>query len=221
MAPARYLDDRSYGRQASGGRGRTEGRAAVRQQDFPLQFLTEFAREPFKVGALWPSSKALAQVVADSCNLRAGGTVVELGSGTGAFTRVLWERLKGQGRLVAIEINPRHVAILRKRFPECEVVHGSAEALPDHLGGRQVGCIVSGLAWSTMRAEIQDRIFQATRNSLLPNGQFVAFAYVHSFWMPTATRFRHLMTRHFEHVESSPIVWRNLPPALVYRCWST
>jgi phosphatidylethanolamine/phosphatidyl-N-methylethanolamine N-methyltransferase len=70
-----------------------------------------------------------------------------------------------------------------------------------------------------MLPRVQDRILKAIWNSLAPKGQFVAFAYAHSFWMPTALRFRGLLSRNFARVETTPIVWRNLPPAYVYRCW--
>ncbi|MBL9210484.1 MAG: hypothetical protein JNL92_08435, partial [Opitutaceae bacterium] len=52
-----------------------------------------------------------------------------------------------------------------------------------------------------------------------PEGQFVAFAYVHARYFPTTLRFRKLMFREFSRVETTPVIWRNLPPAYVYRCW--
>jgi phospholipid N-methyltransferase len=59
----------------------------------------------------------------------------------------------------------------------------------------------------------------AVLKSLVPGGQFVAFAYVHAVWYPTSLRFRRRLARHFDRVETTSIVWRNLPPAFVYRCW--
>ena len=196
-----------------------EARIAVRQHDFPLQFLSEFAREPFKVGALWPSSQALAQVVVGGCDIEPGAIVIELGPGTGAFTGLLVNRLDGRGRLLAVEISLTHVKILRRQFPRCEVVHGSAENLPRYLDGQRADCIVSGLAWGTMLAQTQDRILQATLETLKPDGQFIGFAYAHAVWLPTARRFRRQLLDRFKRVETSPIVWRNLPPAFVFRCW--
>jgi phospholipid N-methyltransferase len=64
----------------------------------------------------------------------------------------------------------------------------------------------------------QDRIFDAMLNSLAPQGQFVAFGYIHAVWYPTTMRFRRRLFRSFR-VETTPIIWRNLPPAFVYRCW--
>ena len=184
-----------------------------------LQFLGQFARRPFTTGALWPSSTALSKVVADNCELPPGGLVVELGAGTGAFTRLVLERLNGRGRLLAVEINRMHAALLRRRFPQCEVIQGSAGNIRSHLGGRQAACIVSGLPWGNMFPRMQDRVLAAILESLAPGGQFLAFAYVHAAWFPSSRRFRGLLTRYFHRLETTPIVWRNLPPAIVFRCW--
>jgi phosphatidylethanolamine/phosphatidyl-N-methylethanolamine N-methyltransferase len=189
------------------------------QRDFPLRFLTEFAREPLQVGALWPSSKALSQVVADCCDIEPDATVVELGPGTGAFTGLLLNRLSERGQLLAVEINPNHAAMLRHRFPRCKVIRDSAENLSRHLRGRRADCVVSGLAWGNMLPRTQQRILEAIMKSMTPDGQFIAFAYAHAAWMPTARRFRQELAERFRRMERTPVVWRNLPPAYVYRCW--
>jgi phosphatidylethanolamine/phosphatidyl-N-methylethanolamine N-methyltransferase len=185
----------------------------------PLRFLGAFVREPLKVGSIWPSSRALSKVVVDCCEFRSSDTVVELGPGTGPFTALLLKRLNRRGRLLAVEIDAGNVAILRRRFSHCEVIEDSAENLPAYLNGNRADCIVSGLAWGNMLPRTQNKIFAAILKSLAPGGQFVAFAYVHAAWFPTSRRFRRRLERHFKHVETTPIVWRNLPPAFVFRCW--
>jgi phospholipid N-methyltransferase len=186
-----------------------------------FQFVEAFLREPLTVGSLWPSSAALSRAVADSCDFGPADTVVELGPGTGSFTELLLERLDERGQLLAFEISETNIKVLRERFPRCRAIHDSAENLPRHLGGSRARCIVSGLAWGNMLPAAQDRIMNAIVNSLTPDGQFVAFAYVHARYYPTTLRFRKMMFRNFKRVETTPITWRNLPPAYVYRCWRT
>ncbi len=188
------------------------------EHDSPLHFLGEFVRQPLKVGAILPSSKALSRVVVASCHINPADTIVELGPGTGAFTGLILKRLGARGRLMAVELNPTHAEILRRRFPKCEVIEDSAEHLTRHLDGELADCIVSGLAWGTMRPRLQNQILRAILRSLKPGGQLVAFAYVHAAWLPTSRRFRQRLERHFKQVETTPIVWRNLPPAFVFRC---
>ena len=121
--------------------------------------------------------------------------------------------------MIAVEINPRNARVLRQRYPQCEVIEDSAAHLHEHLSRRRADCIVSGLAWGNMLPRTQNEILSAILKSLKPGGQFVGFAYVHAAWFPTTQRFRARLRRHFKRVESTPIVWRNLPPALVFRCW--
>lgn len=186
--------------------------------DSPLRFLGEFVREPLRVGSVWPSSRALSQKVVDCCKFKPGDTVVELGPGSGPFTELLLKRLNRHGRLIAVELNAANAEALRRRFTNCEVVHDTAENLADHMNGCKASCIVSGLAWGNMLPKTQNRIFKAILKSLRPGGQFVAFAYVHAAWFPTSLRFRRRLQQHFARVETTPVVWRNLPPAFVFRC---
>jgi len=184
-----------------------------------LRFLGAFVREPFTIGAVWPSSTALARKVVDSCEIAAGDTVVELGAGTGVITELVLQRLEGKGRFVAIEIHPMNVQLLRGRLPGAEIVHDSAENLSTHVGRQKAKCIISCLAWGSMLPPTQNRIFKAVLRSLAPGGQFVAFAYLHAAWFPTSLRFRKRLMRHFSRVAVTSVVWRNLPPAFVFQCW--
>ena len=121
--------------------------------------------------------------------------------------------------MLAMELSETNIAELRRRYPHCETIHDSAENLPKHLNGTRAKCIISGLAWGNMLPATQDRIFDAMLESLASDGQFVAFAYVHASWFPTSRRFKRRLLESFVRVEKTPIIWRNLPPAFVYRCW--
>ena len=182
-------------------------------------FVSAFLREPIKVGAVWPSSAQLSRAVAGACEFAPRDTIVELGPGTGNFTQLLTARLDESGRLVALELSETNVAVLRHRFPRGEIIFDSAEHLMKYVKPQSARCVVSGLAWGNMLPALQDRIMRAVVDSLVPGGQFVAFAYVHARWFPTTLRFRRLMFREFARVETTHIIWRNLPPAYVYRCW--
>ena len=184
-----------------------------------LKFVGAFIREPFKVGSFWPSSAALSRALVGGCEFQADDTVVELGPGTGNFTKLLLERLQGPGRMVALELSPTNISVLQKRFAPCKIIHDSAENLARYVEPGSARCVVSGLAWGNMLPALQDRILDAVLTSLSPRGQFVAFGYIHAKWFPTSLRFRRRLLQDFRRVETTPIVWRNLPPAFVYRCW--
>ena len=186
------------------------------------RFLSAFLREPLTVGAFWPSSRALADLVVDGCDLRHRQTIVELGPGTGAFTELLLDRISSRSRFLAIELNEPNARELKRRFPQLEVHHESAARLRTCLSSShnaRADCIVSGLAWGNMLPATQDPIMDAILTSLEPGGLFTTFAYVHATWFPTSLRFRRWLFRNFQRIETTPIVWGNLPPAFVYRCW--
>jgi phosphatidylethanolamine/phosphatidyl-N-methylethanolamine N-methyltransferase len=182
------------------------------------RFVQAFIREPLKVGAIWPSSERLSQAIADACEFAPQDTVVELGPGTGNFTELLLRRLSPAGRLVALELSETNVKVLKQRFPRSEIHFDSAEHLARFIPAGTAQCVVSGLAWGNMMPALQDRIMNAIVTALAPGGEFVGFAYSHARYYPTTVRFRRLMQERFATFETTPTIWRNVPPAYVYRC---
>src|SRR2546427_11552058 len=98
-----------------------------------LRFLSAFLREPARVGSFVPSSPALAQAMLRGCDLRNARTVVEFGAGTGAFTRLILERIGGHTTFLALELDDKHVRGLRQRFPGVPVYRDSAEKVQKYL----------------------------------------------------------------------------------------
>jgi phosphatidylethanolamine/phosphatidyl-N-methylethanolamine N-methyltransferase len=198
---------------------RPEGQEARKAER--LHFLRAFLRKPITVGAPCPSSRALAQAMLQDCDLRNAETVVELGPGTGAFTRLILQRIGRRTLFLALELDASCVKRLRENPGGFAVYQDSAEHLARYLarhGRVQADCIISGLPWSNMRAQLQDRILDAVVEALAPRGVFTTFAYIHAAWLPTAVRFRKRLKQRFDSVKTSRIVWGNLPPAYVYRC---
>jgi len=186
-----------------------------------LNFLGAFVKRPFDTGAVAPSSARLATRMTEGMGLAEADTVVELGPGTGAFTRVIQGRLRPQARLLCLEINPELARVLTGRFPRAQVINDSAENLAQHLeavGGASADSVISGLPWAAFSRERQERLLSAVVTALRPGGRFATFAYLHAAWLPPGRSFRRLLESRFPRVEISAVVWRNLPPAFVYRC---
>jgi phosphatidylethanolamine/phosphatidyl-N-methylethanolamine N-methyltransferase len=178
-----------------------------------MSITSEFLRHPMLTGAIAASSPKLAATMTAGLGLERAARVVELGPGTGVFTEAVLALLRPEARLTAYEINPRFAASVRERFPQVEVVTGSAE----HLDVHDLDVVVSGLPWTAMTADRQRRILDAITAALAPNGRFTTFAYAHAAWTPPARRFAASLRSRFAVVERTSVVWGNLPPAFVYR----
>lgn len=184
-------------------------------------FLRAFLRDPFTTGAIAPSSGALARQMIAGIDLAAARTVVEVGPGTGAFTSTILEACGAETRVLAVELNREFAARLERRHPRLRVLHDSVEHLPGWLAA--LGCepadvVLCGVPWAILDTATQRRLFRGIYSSLGCGGRFVTFSYVHCAPLPWSRRFQGLLAQSFTEVEASPVVWRNLPPAVVYRC---
>lgn len=183
--------------------------------------LQTFLRRPWRTGTLVPSSQGLAELMLEDMGLASAETVVELGPGTGVFTRLIAERVKPETLVLAFEIDERLARELQARIPGVRVVNDSAEQLPLHLrtAGRETAdAILSGLPWANFSRDLQERLLRAIVLGLRQGGRFATFAYVPAAQLPPGRRFRALLESCFTRVETTRIVYWNFPPAFVYRC---
>ena len=94
------------------------------------------------------------------------GTVVDLGAGTGALTRLLGVRAD---RVVAVEPDERMRAVLEQELPEVTALDGRGEALP--LDGASVDAVLASSSWHWMDAE---PALREVRRVLVPGGILAA-----------------------------------------------
>lgn len=184
-------------------------------------FLRQFIRSPLTVGAVLPSSPALARVMLAPIDFAAARAVVEFGPGTGAFTAEIARRLRPGCRYLGIELSSAFARALSNRFPALTFVNGSVADLTEILAGQGIATIdgiVCGLPWATLPVSLQDRVFAAMDRALSPGGVFVTFGYYQSLVLPPAWALRRRLQMHFAQVVRSPVVWANVPPAFAYIC---
>ncbi|GAB4320965.1 MAG: methyltransferase domain-containing protein [Candidatus Sumerlaeia bacterium] len=186
-----------------------------------LHFLGEFLKHPRQMGAVAPSSAALARQMVRSAAVPQADVVLEYGPGTGAFTGHILAALRPGARFVAIERNARLAALLQRRYPQARVVEGCVSLVEEICAAEGIeaaDAIISGLPWAGFDESLQRRLLEPAVKVLRPGGRFVTFAYLHASRLPGGRRFRRLLEAHFAEVDVSPVVWLNLPPAFAYRC---
>jgi phosphatidylethanolamine/phosphatidyl-N-methylethanolamine N-methyltransferase len=175
-----------------------------------VRFIRSWIEKPLTMGAVTPSSKALARVMAGYVDPDGDGPVVELGPGTGPVTEALVEHGVDEKRLVLVEFNPRFCALLAQRFPEATVVHADAYRLHDSLANltrHAAAAVVSGLPLMTKPLRVRTRLLREALALLQPNAPFVQFTYAVVPPIPKVTGVK---------VEASERIWRNMPPARVW-----
>ena len=161
---------------------RTATEQSTQPTSRPIEFLKGFLRNPREVGSVIPSSRFLARRVLDCGNVATARVILELGPGTGVLTGEILRRMRPDAKLVAIEINPDFVKVLRASYSDSRllVYEGSSveiekaliEAKSDHAD-----LVVSGIPFSTLARSTRRVTLEAARRVLSSDGHFVAYQF--------------------------------------------
>jgi phosphatidylethanolamine/phosphatidyl-N-methylethanolamine N-methyltransferase len=175
-----------------------------------LNFIRGLIMRPKNVGALTPSSPALARAIAAQVDPSRPGPVLELGPGTGVVTEALAERGIAEDRLIAIEYDPDFAKMVAQRFPRARVLQGDAFRFADLLDGmveQPYAAIVSGLPLLNFPVETRRTLIEAALARLAPGAPYVQFSYGTKPSIPATERYT---------VKRAALIWKNLPPARVW-----
>jgi phospholipid N-methyltransferase len=180
--------------------------------------VTRFLRSPNTIGAVAVSSRALARRMMVSIPADRPVRVVELGPGTGPFTRALVEHVAEGSRILAIDLEQTFVDRLQGVWPSVDCVRGSAvdlERLATERGLAPVDHIVSGLPFASLPTDVTRRILDAIERTLRPGGTFTTFQYLHGYGLRPGRVFRREMNRRMGGLTARHLVMRNFPAAFV------
>ena len=180
-----------------------------------VRFFLQWLRRPGRLGAVVPSSPALAAALAAEIDTRAPGAVIELGPGTGRVTEALLAAGVAPEALVAIEREASFCALLAARLPEIRVVRGDARAfefLLKQAGVGQVKAVVSSLPLLNISGADRRRVLTQAVAALGPDGVLVQYTYGPAAPVPSELRAQVGLQG-----ERAGWVLANLPPAAVWR----
>lgn len=158
-----------------------------------------------------PTSRRTVRATLDMAPVAQARCVVELGAGTGAYTREILPRLGPNGRLLSFEIDPALAAGLERDLPDprLTVVADSAANLEAHLDGERPEVIVSALPFTSLAPRVREEILATARRVLAQDGVILVLQY--SPFMQRNLR------RTFDSVQRR-ISSRNVPPAVLFAC---
>lgn len=175
-----------------------------------LRFLRALLAHPRRIGALAPSSPALARAVAAQIDAAQSGPVLELGPGTGVLTRAILARGVTPDRLIAVEYDPVMARSLMLKFAGVRVLNADAFDLNKALDGHAAqpfAAIVSGIPLLNFPLERRQALLRAAFAMMAPGAPFIQFSY--GFHPP-------VQPLQGVNVDLGAFIWMNLPPAHVW-----
>jgi len=147
----------------------------------------------------------------DMASVAQARCVVELGAGTGPYTREIVRRLRPDARLLVFELDPALAERLAAEVtdPRVRVIADSAANLDAHLDGRRPEVIVSGLPFTSLPGPVRREILHAARRALADDGVMLVLQY------------SPFMQRELERLFGSVrrrLSLLNVPPAVLFAC---
>ncbi len=176
-----------------------------------LDFYKGWLSNPKGVGAIAPSSPAMARKMAEETRVGNDKKVLEVGPGTGVFTGAILARGVHPDNLFAIEYNKSFLPGLRQRFPEVTFIHGDAldiEAIAREQSIEKFDTIISGLPLLNFPSAKRVQFVESMLDHLEPGRPLIQFSYGLSPPVPVSSN--HFVAQHLGSV------FGNLPPARIW-----
>jgi phosphatidylethanolamine/phosphatidyl-N-methylethanolamine N-methyltransferase len=201
------------------------------------EFFGQFRGQYHTTGSIMPSSRALGRALTKPMRQAPGPRrILEVGPGTGAVTAEIIRSLKPGDTLDIVEINPKFVAVLERRFADeplfqrrrgqARVIHAPLQQVP---GEGIYDFLISGLPLNNFALSLVNDIVNCYRRLLKPAGILSYFEYlaIRAMKMPFVggpERERLLKLGSFlearlqsAQIAQDIVIW-NVPPAVARHC---
>lgn len=172
--------------------------------------LRRFLAAPRTIGSVAPSSQALTESMLENVDWDKVKTIVELGAGTGVFTKAIIERAAPGTHIFIFEIDDELRDKLGKETGR--TIYSNASHMKEALineGLDKIDLIVSSIPYAVLPLKTTESIMRALQECIEENGTFVAFQYSLQMKKTFQQIFTDVKTR---------FVALNIPPAFVYEC---
>jgi phospholipid N-methyltransferase len=137
--------------------------------------------------------------------------IVEMGAGTGPYTREIVKRLHRDARLIAFEIDPVLAAGLERdyRDPRLLVANDSAEQMGSYLNGQRADVVVSAIPFTSLPPRERENLLRAAQANLAEHGTLLVLQY--------SPFIQGQLEKIFASVERR-VAPLNVPPAFLFAC---
>ena len=185
---------------------------AIAPRAFAL-FLHSWLADPRRVGAVAPSGEMLAALITREI-LPHHGPIIELGAGTGVFTRHLIKRGIPEDKIAIVEFGAHFAEALRLKHPSAFILEMDASRLGGVtlFGGERAGAVISGLPLLSFSPRTVVKILHGAFSHLREGGGFYQFTYGPRCPVPRA-----ILDRYGLRATRIGRTLANIPPATVYR----
>lgn len=180
-------------------------------------------KNPLGVGSVAPSSKALAETMVADVNPTPNSIALELGVGTGAITSAISAKLTKRNSYLGIEIDKKLANFVQSRFPHLLIINSDACLVAKkhkESGLGKIGFILSGIPFVSLPKNVCESILEELDGFMKDGCMFRTFQYLHGYHTPPARRLRTYMNGKYGLMEKSPVVIKNIPPAVILT-WKT
>ncbi len=175
-------------------------------------FFRAWIANPRRVAAIAPSGQTLARLI--TSEIKPGdGPVIELGPGTGVFTKAILQRGVAEVDILLIEYGSDFMRLLQQRFPNARVLWMDAAQLAQYNHFMApAGAVVSGLPLLSMSPRKVMAILNGAFRHMKDGGTFYQFTYGMGCPIP-----RPILDRLGLKASLVGRTALNVPPASVYR----
>ena len=175
-------------------------------------FLERFVKSPKYVGSVTPSWPLLARAMIKPIDWLNMHSIVELGAGTGVFTKYIYQLKHDDCEGIIFERDDVMRERLMQTYEGLNYRSRAEDIYPviQELGLEQVDCILSGLPFANFPQSYCNQILDGVANSLKPGGLFIQFQY--------SLQMKNQLLKRFSKVDVG-FVPLNIPPAFIYYCY--
>lgn len=184
------------------------------RQDSALVFARNFFKNPRMLGSVIPSSRYLVTQLLRNIDFERARVIVELGPGVGTISAHILQRMRGDGTLLAFEINDDFVRHLNTNFtdPRLRVQHRSGAEVNEairELSLPKADYVIAGIPFSIMSDEDRMAVLRNCHEALNPGGVMLVYQF--------SGKVRADLEKLYPRVDRM-FEPRNILPAQVFRC---